>query len=448
MQLSWSRDQTLRCALGACLLALTGCQVPAIEANRVPREFLGMPRTDMQEITMTRLRQNPPKVYQLGPGDTLGIYIETVLGKTDEPPPVHFPDDKSGSSEPSLGYPVPIREDGTIALPLVDPIKLTGLTLTQATLAIRRAYTIDRKILPEGKDRIIVTIQRRRKHKVLVIREEAGGGGGGGQVGGAGGGGAGGGLGLGITKRGTGAVVPLEAYENDLMHALNATGGLPGLDAQNEILIFRGASMDGAARDKLLADLNLGRDMCTDPQELPDDDSIVRIPMRFYPDELPTFTEDDIILQTGDIVYVQSRERELYYLGGVLRGGAQQLPRDYDLDILQAIAIAGGSIAAGGAGIAQNGGGGGGGGGGNGGGGQFGIPPSRAIILRKLPGNRQLTIRVNLCTALQNPKERILIQPEDTIIVQYTLLEEFGNAALRMIQFNLLFSGFSGQGVN
>src|SRR4029077_42924 len=92
MQLLWNRDRTLRCALGICLLALTGCQVPAIEASRVPREFLGMPRTEMQEITMTRLLQNPPKVYQLGPGDTLGIYIETVLGKTDEPPPVHFPD--------------------------------------------------------------------------------------------------------------------------------------------------------------------------------------------------------------------------------------------------------------------------------------------------------------------------------------------------------------------
>src|SRR5207248_11505731 len=141
-------------------------------------------------------------------------------------------------------------------------IKLTGLTLTQATLAIRRSYTVDRKILPEGKDRIIVTLQRRRKHKVLVVREESGNqGAGGGTIGGSGGG-----LGLGLLKRGTGAVVALEAYENDLLHALNATGGLPGLDAQNEILIFRGTGMDAALRDKLLADLNLGRDPCSDVQ--------------------------------------------------------------------------------------------------------------------------------------------------------------------------------------
>src|SRR5205814_9191583 len=119
----------------------------------------------------------------------------------------------------------------------------------------------------------------------LVVREEAGG-----AVQQQGVGGGGGGLGLGITKRGTGAVVSLDAYENDLLHALNATGGLPGLDAKNEILIFRGSSMDGAARDKLLAELNLGRDICTDPQELPDDDSIVRIPIRFFLDELQTFS--------------------------------------------------------------------------------------------------------------------------------------------------------------
>lgn len=437
MQFSWTRDKTLRCALGTCLFVLTGCQVPAIEASRVPREFLGMPRSEMQEITMTRLRQNPPKVYQLGPGDVLGIYIETVVGKSDEPPPVFYPEDKT--AEPALGFPVPIREDGTVALPLVDPIKLSGLTLTQATLAIRRAYTVERKILPEGKDRILVTMQRRRKYKVLVVREEAGNAGGGGQV--VSGGGAG--LGLGLTKRGTGAVVSLDAYENDLLHALSQTGGLPGLDAENEVLIFRGTSMDAAVRDQLLADLNAGREPCTDPQELPDDENTLRIPLRFYPDEVPSFKEDDIILNTGDIVYIRSRQREIYYLQGAVRGGAQQLPRDYDLDILGAVAVAGGSAASGGI-TGQSGLGGIGGGGGNGG--SVGFPPTRAIILRKLAGHRQIAIKVDLCKALTNPQERILIQPEDMIIVQYTALEQIGNIAMGMAQINFLFSGFSGNG--
>jgi hypothetical protein len=332
---------------------------------------------------------------------------------------------------------VPIREDGTVALPLVDPIKLSGLTLTQATMAIRRAYTIDRKILPEGKDRILVTLQRKRKFKVLVVREEAGNNSniqtGGGNVGG---------LGLGLSKRGTGAVIALDAYENDLLHAMSATGGMPGLDAENEVLIFRGTGMDAAVRDRLLADLNAGRDPCTDVQQLPDDVNIVRIPLRFFPDEVPDFTEDDIILQTGDIVFVQSRDREVYYTAGALRGGAQQLPRDYDLDVLGAIALAQGNIGYGGVSSQSGIGGTGGGGGGQ----NVGLPPTRAIILRKLPGHRQISIKVDLCKALSNPAERILIQPEDVIVVQYTLLEELGNIGLRLVQFNFLFSGFSGNG--
>jgi hypothetical protein len=300
-------------------------------------------------------------------------------------------------------------------------------------MAIRHAYTVDRKILPEGKDRILVTLQRKRKHKVLVIREEAGNTSGNTSS-------SSGGLGIGQTKRGTGAVVALDAYENDLLHALNATGGMPGLDAENEVLIFRGTGLDAATRDKLLADLNMGRDPCTDVQTLPDDQNIVRIPLRFFPDELPDFQEDDIILQTGDIVYVQSRDREIYYTAGALRGGAQQLPRDYDLDILGAIALAQGNIGYGGV-ASQSGVGGTGGGGGSQ---NIGLPPTRAIILRKLPGNRQISIKVDLCRALSNPAERILIQPEDVIVVQYTLLEELGNIGLRLVQFNFLFNGFSG----
>ncbi len=38
---------------------------------------------------------------------------------------------------------------------------------------------------------------------------------------------------------------------------------------------------------------------------------------------------------------IQSRDREKFYTGGVLGGGEHLLPRDYDLDILVAIAIAG-----------------------------------------------------------------------------------------------------------
>ena len=48
-----------------------------------------------------------------------------------------------------------------------------------------------------------------------------------------------GGLNVGNAKRGSGRVVNLPAYSNDVLHALAETGGLPGLDAENTIYIIR-----------------------------------------------------------------------------------------------------------------------------------------------------------------------------------------------------------------
>lgn len=170
---------------------------------------------------MLRLRQDPPEVYLLGPGDVLGVYIKGILGPDQELPPVHFPEDSN--RPPAIGYPVPIREDGTLALPIVDPINVEGKSLVEATTAVREAFTYPRELIKPGEEQIIVTLIQQRKIRVQVIREESGGK-------------------DGVNKRGTGHVVDLPAYENDLSDALNATGGMPGTDARNEVMIYRGMS--------------------------------------------------------------------------------------------------------------------------------------------------------------------------------------------------------------
>ena len=422
-----TRCRHLSCLLGLVILPLSGCSllddfkgVPAVPAHRVPLELLAKPRLEMQEISMVRLRQDPPQTYLLGPQDVLGIYVENMVGKADEPPPVHFPEDES--RPPAFGYPISVRDDGTIDLPLIPPIHVSGKTLSQTSEDIRKAYTTDHKILPEGMDRVIVTLMRRRMHRILVVREESGGQ-------------------QGVLKRGTGHTVNLPAYENDLLHALNETGGMPGLDADNEILIYHGMFNDGVQRDELLAQINAGRDPCQVKVEGLDDPNVVRIPLRFHPHKQPRFTQNEIILRTGDIVVVKARDREKFYTGGALPGGEHLLPRDYDLDILGAIALVGGPIGNSGIGLTQIGGsrrGLGGAGSGS------GIAPSRAIVLRNVPGGGQVPIRIDLNKAISDPSQRILIQPGDMIIVRYTLPEELYNAALSLVQFNFLFSGFGG----
>jgi protein involved in polysaccharide export with SLBB domain len=415
--------------ISACLLQ-TGCMsnrdIAAIPVSRVPSDLLAVDSKDKyKDISLLRLRQDPPETYLLGPGDVLGVYIKGVLGDEEQLPPVHYPED--GNRPPAVGYPVPVREDGTVALPIVDALSVNGLSLVEATNAIRMAYIYPEPILKEGEESIIVTLIQKRKVRVMVIREEAGGQ-------------------QGVSKRGTGKLVDLPAYENDVLHALSETGGMPGTDAKNEIMIYRGMYQSGVDADAILS--QICQSDCEDPcfcseAPIPDPPNVTRIPLRFNPATPPQFRQEDVILDEGDIIIIRSRDEETFFTAGILGGGEYPLPRDKDLDILAAIAIAKGPIGSIGSGVGAVGGGQGGGMGGGGGGGGRGTQycqPSRAVVIRELACGDQISIRVDLNKALRDPSERILIQPKDVIVLQYTLDEEIGNVFLNLIQFNFLWS--------
>lgn len=421
-------SSNLKCStlvlLLAPMFALCGCKtlvgVQAVPVNRVPAEVLARPKEDAQQISISRLRQDPPESYLLGPGDILGVYVENVLGEEGENPPVHFP--QQGDQPPALGFPVPIREDGTLQLPYLDPISLDGKTVTEAGNLVRNAY-VDGQILQPNQSKIIVTLIRRREVRVTVIREEAGGQ-------------------NGVSKRGTGATIDLPAYENDVLRALNETGGLPGIDAKNELLIIKSGYQEAEERDRLVSSILT----CKDPYDcnpvLPDAKGTIRIPLRYFPESPPSFSQEDIILEDGDIVYISARDTEKFYTGGILRGGEHLLPRDYSIDVLEAVALVGGNIQSGGTGIGE----GFGGGGGGGGNGTTGCQASNLIVLRELPCGGKLPIKVDLNKAMTDPSQRILVQPGDTLILRYTLEEEIINGARQLLRFNFLLNGFSGGG--
>jgi len=411
----------------------------SVPARRYPSAVFHGPRSAQEPINFIHLRQDPPPVYMLGARDVLGIYIEGVLGQEELAPPVHFPE--KGDLPPAVGYPIPIRDDGTLSLPLVPPLQVAGLSLAQAERLIRNAYTVDQKILQPGRDRIIVTLMRPRTYQVLVVREDSTtptfrrGTGEGELV-------------LGSGKRGATYTVELPAYENDVLHALSESGGLPGLDAKNEVTILRGG-FDGAEGPTAyltslleeadappfapeLLDLGPGPDM----QQSPSNSNVLKIPLRIAPGEpAPELTQDDIILNTGDILFIESREAEVFYTGGLIRGGQFPIPRDYDLDVLGAIAMAGGSIASAAGSTGTR--------------GAFGsssgvgaiFPPTRVIVVRTVNG-KQTSIRVNLKRALVDPQERILIEPNDFILLEYTPFELVMNLILSQVQFNYFINSF------
>jgi len=425
--MSHTRSHTATWTMFAALVgvALSGCSGVALKgvpAARLPKWILGEERATRQPINLIRLRQDPPAVYQLGPRDVLGIYIQGVLGTEEIPPEVHFPNDSK--LPPALGYPIPIREDGTLALPLIPPVKVSGMTLAQAEKAIRDTY-IANDVLIEGREKVLVTLMRKRTYQVVVVREDLGSQQGSAQ----------GVLLAGPSKRGNAFTIDLNAYENDVMHALAATGGLPGLDAKNEILILRGTFADAQSRSGLIQDMVNCGPYNGAAEMVRKNPNVVRIPLRAEPGrDLARLTEDDIILNTGDIIFIESREREVYYTGGVLPGREIPLPRDYDLDVLAAISVAGGTVAAGaGQGSAGRGGSGGFGGGGSG---SSILPPTQIVVIRKLPNGSNIPIKINLNRALTDPSQRILIQPGDYVLLQYTPLEIAVNQVVGSISFN------------
>ncbi len=495
-----TRYQPVGSTIGLVLLLTlsSGCTMARhrVPAAGVRPNVLDAPRSSQEPINFLALRRDVPPAYLLGPRDVLGIYVEGILGAPEDAPPVHFPED--ASEPPAIGYPIPVREDGTISMPLVGPLRVEGLTLAQTEQAIRRAYTVTRQVIQPGRDRIIVSLMRRRTYQVLVIREDvttqrvAGG-----QRD----------MFLGSAKRGEIYTVDLPAYENDILHALSESGGLPGMDATNEVTVLRGgygpyadpdrilgallaareqegrarkppiplevaeefaktgdaerasmlaaaarrdgngAEAGGAARDRVrpaghaqpaplqplpLMPPNNGRPPWqpsghTMLELLPAASEMTRIPLRAAPGvPLPQLNPEDILLHQGDVLFVESREAEVFYTGGVLPGGQFQIPRDYDLDVLGAISMAGGSI-----GVAS----------GGGTRGRFGsgmggmIPPTQVTVVRMVDGY-PMNIRTRLPRTLNNPQERILIQPNDIVMLDYTPLELAANILLSNLRFN------------
>jgi protein involved in polysaccharide export with SLBB domain len=417
------------CSVSAGCAAITNPVANGIPVQRVPPELLVESKADLENLALTSLRQPPPDAYKLAPEDVLGVWIDGVLGEKGQVPPVRF--SENSKLPPAVGIPVPVRANGTINLPFVDPIKVSGMTLDEAELAIRKAYTIDKKIIQPGRDRIYVTLQQPRQYHILVIRQDSG-------------------LNTGLNptaatnvgsnaagfvispganspgsvRSGRGFAIDLPAYENDVLNALARTGGFPGSDAVNEIIVERGAFNQNTDKADLLKKLKGSANSA----DLQDSATITRIPLRYRKSEKPVITPEVITLRTGDVVYIAARQGDFFYTGGLLPPAKFIMPRDTDLDVVEAIIQAGGVINSGGLsslntqGTTQVSG--------------IGSPSPRMVsVLRRTPTGGQAVISVDLARAQRDPRERILIQAKDVIILQQDPQDAVANYFANQLHF-------------
>ncbi len=427
----FSAKLTSFCLSGVAALSLSstvGCHAitdvhESIPASRLPRHLCVEPREGRSVFPFTALGQQKPDAHIIGAGDQLSVYVFGVIPPGTEGTPIlqrtqpinqrYYPPHGSviGST---TGLPVLVDQDGTVELPFVGPVHLAGLTMPEATTAVKNAYR-EKEITKEETERVQVSLITSRVHRIVVLREDTpspqvqlvrpG------QVE--------------QIHRGSADVVDLPAYENDVLHALSITGGLPGTDAAREIWVFKRAGLENphaVCPEELVARTASFR------KETSGGNQVVRIPLTGCPGEALPFTASDVVLEDGDVVFLPRRE-EYFYIGGLVDGAKIPMPRDEDIDVIEAIALANGSVGGplGQSGSALQGGTPG-----------YAVRPTRVIILREMPDGRQLPIRVDLARAMVDQKERILIQPNDVVMLQFKPGQAVFNGIINTFNFSVL----------
>ena len=416
------------CASAGGCTAVTNPIADGIPARLLPPEILGPAKTDYQTIPLTALRQAQPEKYQLDVGDVLGVFVDGFLGDKNVPLPVQVAPmvQQAGLNRlpPGAGYPVPVQEDGAIALPAVPKLQVKGMTLAEAREAIRNLY-VSKELIRKENERIVVTLLHPRQTQVLVFRQEA-------QNFLAGQDGP-----VPISKRNTGHVVDLPAYQNDVLNALARTGGLPELDAFNEIIIYRDNLRDTDKKLNLMKQLEKIKPG-SDPTKVGLwIGETIRIPLRLPAAAPLPFGRDDVILRTGDVVFLEARDEQVFFTAGILPPGKHMLPRDHDLDVIEAIALVRGPLYNGafggnnlsGALIAPG----------------LGSPsPSLCTVLRRIPGRGQVPINVDLRAALQHSQERLVIRPGDVLVLQEKPAEALARYLSQTVfNFNIFYNVFN-----
>jgi RNA polymerase sigma factor (sigma-70 family) len=210
-----------------------------------------------QPLPMAMLRQKPPVEYRMDAGDVLGIFVEGVLGDRNMIPPIinlpFGPMEKP--PQPAVGFPVTVQDDGTIALPLVEPMNVRGKSAAEVRSQIAEIY-VKLGVL-RNDARILVSIARRRTYRVTIVH--------------------------GVNSYDVKAL-DLSAYENDVLTALAQSGGVTSVE-RGIVVIQRGSAAPGTAAGTVIGGIEQ-----------------IRIPLHIRTDQPLPFKPEDVILKNGDVV--------------------------------------------------------------------------------------------------------------------------------------------------
>ena len=350
--------------LGVMLLVLltplVGCWAPlgyqGVPARSLPEDFRVPRRTGSVPLNLAQLTLPPAGDYLLSTNDVLDVTVPGLYDRSESNP-----------------LRVTVMSEGNIHLPMIGSVKVAGMNLLQVQQLLNEAYGRDFLVKPS----VNVTLFEKSPVSVLVM----------GQV------------------NAPGQKI-LSKYQNDVGRALAAAEGLTE-DAADYLEIHKHSS----TRDN--ASLNCRRlPPCWDggfegftngPVVVDDRPNVIRIPLRQTQPE--HIEQSKITLGPGDVVFVPDRKHEVFFVVGKLNqtntvrftvgdrerelGVGFILPRDRDIDVVTAVAMAG-----------------------------YIDPidsPTTVTVHRTRPNLQPLLITVDLIAARSDPRETILVQPGDII---------------------------------
>lgn len=272
--------------LGAALL-INGCRTASdYRATDLPLELRAARVAPPSAIDLSNIARHSINADLIYPGDVIQVTVATGLEEI----------------EPQ-SWPIRVTDEGDANIPLVGPVRVAGLTLTDAESEIYR-QSVDREIYRDP--HVAVLMQQRRSIKVRVV---------------------------GAVE--TPGVYDLPAAGSDLLAAIVAAGGLT--DKAGTIVELRHpnssqAYLNGPPKEGV---------MLASFVESPD------VPRRTtrvdLTDRSPETQQADLHVEDGTVVMVYEKaRRSISVIGLVRQPDSYELPMDEPVRVLDALAMAGG----------------------------------------------------------------------------------------------------------
>lgn len=359
------------------LVQSIGCYVPlrspATPAHSLPDSYRMPTRSAAATLNLASLTAPAPMDYILGPNDTLQIYVAGLSNP--------------GKEERIRPIVATVMANGKVRLPLVGEVEVSGMNLSQAQQAIDDAY-IDGDVLTSPKTS--VSLEEAATFNVPIIGE--------------------------VTSPGVHAV-PMR--ENNVAHAIALAGGLTQFSAEVLEVHRRVPEVGLGSGEESIEDGELPVEETPLESQLdtPLDGQpnlVVKIPLRGSKPMIVDGNQallqeyvsvDDVTLRPGDVIMVPRQTDEVFFVVGNLNrnnvvnfrvseldrqlGNAFLLPKDRDIDVVTAVAMAG-----------------------------YIDPinsPSTVTVHRSVPGACPMLIRVDLIAARYCWNESVYVQPGDII---------------------------------